>query len=83
MTDQPWTPEVLERFETAAGEPVFMVRADRAYDRARPECIGREIVVDGKVWVIAAVHRDMPNLPIWPGEVIGLLARPALPHIGG
>lgn len=51
----------------------YTVLADRGMDRATPDIIGVEVLLDNKVVKVKAVERFMPGYPIYKGEKIALL----------
>lgn len=75
-----WAPEVVERIEVTRNvtvpRTIFVVKADREFDRGRPQCIGWRARLDGVPWVVKGVDCFKPAFPIREGEHISVYVEP-------
>ena len=72
-----WAPQMIERHTGGNTGHIFVVRADREFDRQGPAFIGWEAYLDGRIWKVVGRDCYMPATPIYPGEIIGLTVTPA------
>lgn len=70
----------LEWYELPSGGRVALVACDRERPRGDPGLRGL-VEIDGRVYECIGVERNLPAIPIQPGERIGLRVRNTEPGV--